>query len=150
MKYLLSTSIIIISLNSFGQVLLPDCPYPNATDRAYRHVKFFLTLDPWKQNRQECGAIDIPETQIRAVADANTCGKLYSIIDGNSKYKNINDNLSDDRTLFFYRTDDFYYIFWDYKPEPESAPGTVRIRTGPRTLFIVMSKDFKSIWEFYT
>ncbi len=135
MKYILTIFIITLSYSSFSQVLLQDCPQLH-TDRAYRRVEFFLTLSDRQEMRNESGTNDISNSEIQPVTDDNRCQQLYDIVQGNPIYKSINDNLSNKKALFLYRTNDFYFIFWDFKPLPDPGPGKVSNQLGLKTIFL--------------
>lgn len=129
----------------YGQELIVDtCPNPNGGQRAYNSVKFFLTLSDMLDERNETGTTTESVSQIRSVSEESVCAKLNDIVRGNPKYKRVDDTLDQKRTKYYYRTDNFYYIFWDRKPQYDNIPNT-----GPKTLFIVVSKDYKKIWQYY-
>jgi len=81
--------------------------------------------------------------QIRPVSDESICAELNKIINNNTKYKQINDNLKPQNTKYFYRTENLYYIFWNKKPEYDIPS------PGPRRIFIIVSADFQNVWEKY-
>jgi hypothetical protein len=126
-----------------GGVINNACPNPTGGNFANFTVDWFLLSPVAKTERAEAGAINETAEEKSPVSDETICGKLDQIVRNNPKYKNIEDNLPPDRTRYHYSTENFYYVFWDKKPEFE-IPGT-----GPRELFIVVSKDFENIWEFY-
>jgi hypothetical protein len=134
-----------ISILSNSQDLIePTCPNPNGGQRAYNRVMYFLTLSEDEERRTETGANIETVAQIRPVSDEAICEKLNEIVNGNPLYKKVDDNLDSKRTKYYYRTENLYYIFWAKKPEYDGIPST-----GPKTLFIVISSDYKQIWQYY-
>lgn len=118
------------------------CSNPDGWKRAHNSVMFFLTLSHMEEQRVETGTNNEAEDQIRPVTDQTICAALSQIVLNTPKYKSIDDNLDERNTKYFYRTDNFYYIFWDRKPEHDNKI------TGPKSLFIIVSEDFEDIWEY--
>jgi hypothetical protein len=108
-------------------------------------VEFFLTLPDRKVFREETGATGEKVEQIAIVQDENVCNSLQNFISNNRKFKNIDQSIIDtDKQIYFYKTDNFYYVFWGRKPEFDDRPAT-----GPKTLFIVIKNDLSQFWEYY-
>lgn len=143
--FLIASAMLLVPQQLNGQILNdPGCPSPNGGERANFIVKFFLSASIYEDERTESGTNGIAEDQIRPVSNEAICSSLNGIIKGNYKYKEIDNNTSDEKMIYFYRTDEFYFIFWSRKPQYDNVPNT-----GPKTLFLVISADFQSIWEFY-
>lgn len=136
----LITTILAITLTSnlsFGQDLI-TCTQSH--DKAYRHVKFYLTSPDLQNERINFGTNNIPVEQIRHVDDEAVCIKLNAILKSNVSFKEI-DEEPDLKKKFYYQTDNFYYIFWDYTDD--------KIRFGPKTIFIVVNKAFVVVGTCY-
>ncbi|MEP4532947.1 MAG: hypothetical protein ABJ004_07670 [Cyclobacteriaceae bacterium] len=150
---IIGLSLIVLCLLSFTNpafIQAPEDPDP-VTDgctglssaRAKRVVEFFLTFDALSEERQTVGTVDVSLSEIVPVLDAASCTRLNSIVSNNENFRRVDENLPSDEGKFYYKTDDFYYIFWGLRPAHE------RIRLGPKKLFIVVSGDFETVWEFY-
>ncbi|MEP1890116.1 MAG: hypothetical protein ABJJ14_00505 [Cyclobacteriaceae bacterium] len=139
----------MFTIKGFAQV--PEDPDP-VTDgctgyegaRGRKFVEFFLTLDNFSTERVLVGASNVSISEIAPVSEEAACVRLSSIISNNAKYQTVDQSISNDETKYYYQTNDFYYIFWAWKPENDN-----RIRFGPKRLFIVVSGDFENVWEFY-
>lgn len=103
-------------------------PCTPSNDRAKRAVEFFLDASHLQDFRVETGTTNLQKSQIQHVSDIATCQRLRDLVNSNTDLQN-----SDlDRTMYFYRAGNFYFIFYDYK----------KIRTG-YTDFNVISSDFR-------
>jgi hypothetical protein len=120
-----------------------SCPNPNGSKLADFAVDWFLLSAVAKEDREKVGATNEAAEEKMPVSDETICAKLNQIVRDNPEYKKIEDNLAPDRTRYQYRTENYYYIFWSRKPEFETP------RTGPKRLFIIISKDFENIWEIF-
>lgn len=123
-----------------GLIDVPECPEPNESERSAMIVQLYLTIPNRAADRNLTGASSETVDMIRPVTDVNVCGQLTEIVKDlyngrfpTEKYKK----------LYYYRTDNFYYILWWYKPEYDGDYYTSRKR-----LFIVVSKDFSQINKF--
>jgi hypothetical protein len=135
----------LIALGAYAQrQTISACPSPNGGQRAHNAVMFFLTLNEMNDERIETGATTETVSQIRSVSDESICSRLNQIVFSNPKYKSVQDNLPTEEIMYFYRTNNLYYIFWAKKPEYDG-----KISFGPKSLFIVVSNNFTNIWEFY-
>lgn len=121
-----------------------NCPNPSGGRKAFFTVRFFLNVYDLQNARVEMGATNETIEQIRPVSDGVVCSALNEIVRNNPKFRLIEDNLKPDRTKYYYRTENFFYIFWDKKPEFDNIPNT-----GPNKIFVVVSADYQNIWEFY-
>ncbi|MEM6526327.1 MAG: hypothetical protein AAGF85_18625 [Bacteroidota bacterium] len=134
-----------VQYESMGQIPLnKNCSNTDGSQRAFNRVMFFLTLNDREAERIEVGATDETVEQIRPVDIEADCSNLTQIITNSIKYSRVDANLGDKRTKYYYKTGNLYYIFWDRKPEYDGIPFTA-----PKTLFIVVSKDFSEVWEYY-
>ncbi|MDX1372754.1 MAG: hypothetical protein R3321_09810 [Nitrososphaeraceae archaeon] len=122
-----------------------ECPNPEGSQKAKRSVEYFLTIADRLDDRKLVGATNETVNEISTVTDINVCHKLLEIVKHNEKYNTINQEaINSDNTIYFYKTENLYYVFWNKTPEYDNIP-----LTGPRTLFIVLSKDLTKKWEFY-
>lgn len=146
--YFLALLATFASLDCFGQRPIIGGSCTSEYDKAKFNVEFFLQMQQHQENREESGTDGISLSQVRIVNTESICSELNSIINNNQKYQDIQANLPSDKTKYFYRTDSFFFIFWDDKPE-ELPEGSIRFKTGPKKIFIVVSQDFQTTWEFY-
>lgn len=139
MKKIIILFAIIFAFNlSYGQDIdLTFCT--RSHDIALMHMKFYLTAIHLKNDRIKSGTNNIPIEQIRHVDNEETCKKLNAIVVSSAKFNEINKTTK--RTKFFYQTNDFYYIFWDY------IDGN--LRTGSKRIFIVVNKSFAVVGVSY-
>jgi len=124
--------------------LKDNCPDLNVSELAQFTVEFFVNPNNYHNRWSEYGVTNQSVEQIRPVSDESICAELNKIINNNTKYKQINDNLKPHNTKYFYRTNDLFYIFWTRRPEYDDVPSL-----GPRELFIIVSVDFQNVWEIY-
>lgn len=144
-KYGIILSLWMTTNLANSQELIDDsCPSPTGGRRAHFRVELFLTFPDRTDERIETGATNETVSMIRPVFVDSICLKLNAIVRGNTGYKQIDDNLHESKTKYYYRTDNLYYIFWNKKPQYDGL-----LLTGPRRLFIVVSKDYQHIWEYY-
>ena len=144
LRFIMVLLLCFLAHQGTSQILVDgNCPNPNSSTRAYKRVNYFLTLPDREDKRIETGATNETVDQIRPVADENICLKLNEIVSGNNLYRKVDASLDEDETKYYHRTDNLYYIFWTKKPEFD------RPSFGPRTLFIVVSKDYNSVWQYY-
>jgi hypothetical protein len=142
-------SILVFCLMSqigFAQkTISPINPCPNLTggEGAHFAVMYFLKYPIAENARIETGATNESVDQIKQVSDETICSALNQIVLNTPKYKRVDDNLDTKNTKYYYRTDNFYYIFWDRKPEHDNKI------TGPKSLFIVVSSNYEHVWEYY-
>jgi hypothetical protein len=150
MKKILKSVILILVLIHASQIaktqdLQIDCSNFQVSDRAFRAVKLFITSSYYEDEREQVGIINEALEQIEVANDEEECLKLINLIANSPKYNKINQQtIGTNSTIYYYKTHNFYYIFWDKKPAFDSIP-----YTGPKTLFLVVKKDFSQIWEFY-
>ncbi|MEM6737774.1 MAG: hypothetical protein AAF620_17070 [Bacteroidota bacterium] len=112
---------------------------------AHFSVKLFLTLPDRQNSRIETGAINETVDQIAVLEDEEACNSLQNFISSNQKFDDINQSIiGTDKQMYFYKTDNFYYVFWAKKPEFDDRYGT-----GPKSLFIVIKNDLSQFWEYY-
>jgi hypothetical protein len=122
---------------------LNPCSNAEVSQRAHNRVMFFLKFSNREDARIETGATNESVDQIRQVSDETICSALNQIVLNNPKYKSVDDNLDVRNTKYYYRTENFYYIFWDRKPKYDNKI------TGPKSLFIVVSSNYEHVWEYY-
>ncbi|MEM6737704.1 MAG: hypothetical protein AAF620_16700 [Bacteroidota bacterium] len=140
---------IILPFETLSQRLPTNsCPTFAGSSKAHNKVMFFLTLPDREDKRIQVGATNETVEQIEPVSESIICNELNKIVNNNPKFKAVDHNLDDRRTKYYYQTNNLYYIFWHWKPEDNPENG-IRIRTGPKTLFIVVNKDFSEVWEHY-
>ena len=145
-KFILFVILIVAAHNIQAQRLIEvsTCLNPDGSRYATQSVQFFLTWANREDDRIEVGATNETVEQIQPVADEAICSQLNQIVRNNPKYKKVDDNLDSKRTKYYYKTENFYYIFWAKKPAYDNRPST-----GPRRLFIIVSADFQNVWEKY-
>ena len=144
LRFITVILVCFVAHQGTSQVLVDDtCPYPNSGKLAYATVKLFLILPHKEDWRIETGATNETVDQIRPVANENICSKLNEIVRGNALYKEVDDTVFEKLTKYYYRTDNLYYIFWERKPEYDNP------HFGPKRLFIVVSKDYNTVWQYY-
>lgn len=131
----------VVGQNSSSSSL---CPEFTEGSRAFNRVKFFIVLPDRENLRQETGAVNEKEEQIRPVTEESACTELNELILTNEKYAQIDSHLREDRAKYYYQTNNFYYIFWTWKPEFDDVP-----KLGPKTIFIVVKKEGGQHWEYY-
>ena len=114
--------------------------------KAFGNVKLFLILPQRAELRQEVGAGHETVEAIEAVTDEQVCQALSQIIQQNEKYNSINLEIAQkpNKVLYMYKTENLYYLYWDYDESMDDM-----IVLGPHKLFIVVSKDYNQIWEYY-
>lgn len=147
-KYIIKTFVIILSLfaasTSYAQVLENPCASSLSSKKAVFSVKYFLSHSNDSDPITETGATNETVDQIQLVTNEFECTKLMAIVNGSEKYRTINNSIDPTRTLYFYKTQNLYYFFWSKKPEYDDRPFM-----GPKTLFVVVRKDFNQVWEYY-
>ena len=144
-------SILFLCSNNILQaqvVIETGCP-PNGTEKTQFSMEFFLYSPYFEDERSQSGTSGILINEIGSIDSQTICNQLNEIIQGNEEYKRIDQDIPIDETKYFYQTNDFYFIFWDLKAQTPPPGGGTRTRLGPKKLFIVISKDFQTIWEFY-
>lgn len=120
-----------------------DAPCKPKSPHAKRIVEFFL-IQASDSIRQESGATNESTDNISAVNNDNDCNTLSGFILNTPKYNEINQSLDEaEKTIYYYQTTNFYYVFWAYKPE------FYRPSMGPRKIFIVINKETNQHWEYY-
>ena len=114
--------------------------------RAHDKVELFLTLPQEAETRHEVGAGNETVDAIEVVTDVQACQALSQIIQQNEKYNSINLEIAQkpNKVLYMYQTENLYYLYWDYDESMDDM-----ILLGPHKLFIVASKDYNQIWEYY-
>lgn len=129
-------------------VLLFTCSFNYAQDipeygctpshtKAYLTVKFFLTEEHLEEERIETGTNNIPVEQIRHLEDILTCEKLDAIVSSNTLMQKIKADTS--KTKYYYRTDDFYFIFWR----------NMNILMGPKKLIFIVNSNFEVVGQYH-
>lgn len=145
-KKIITASItLLIAISSYGQKVpqMSACT-PESSSAEFR-VELFLTLADRENLRQETGTTNETVEQIAVVEDEQDCSSLKNLIWDNQNYNRINQSMAGrDKQIYFYKTNNFYYVFWNKKPESDGIP-----RTGPKTLFLVIKKDLSQVWEYY-
>lgn len=136
-KILTSICVIIFALNLSNGQDIDNCTPSH--DRALFMVKYYLTASDLNEDRIKTGTNNIPIEQVKHVDNEVICKKLDAIVTSNAKFNEINKTTK--RTKFFYQTNDFYYIFWDY------IDG--KLRTGSKRVFIVVNKSFVVVGVSY-
>ena len=147
LRLIVTLALCLISRIGFAQRPAESnvtCINPEGSQRAHNRIMFFLTFSNREEDRIEVGAINENIEQIRPVADETICSALSQIVLDNPDYKEIDENLEEKDTKYYYRTDNFYYIFWTRKPEYDNW-----FKTGPQEIFLVVSTDFEQVWEYY-
>ena len=119
------------------------CPNPTGSERAYRYVKWFLTFPDTEDERIKTAATNESVNQITPVDTNLVCSELNTIVQGNELYREIDESTSEMETKYFYQTNNLYYIFWALKPQYDDY-----LILGPCEIWLVVSKDYKTIWEF--
>ncbi|MEM6737706.1 MAG: hypothetical protein AAF620_16710 [Bacteroidota bacterium] len=120
------------------------CSNLDGWKRSDFRVKFFLEIPDKENTLINAGINNESIDQVRPVADSIICSALNDIVLNSPRLKSIDDSLDEKRTRYYYRTDNFYYIFWDRKPEYDNTPST-----SPKKLFIIVSADYEHVWETY-
>ncbi|MBL0766615.1 hypothetical protein [Marivirga atlantica] len=146
-KYILVAGLFIFTIySSFAQSIdLKNNECPAKSRLAKLGVEIFIQLAGSKDFREQIGASGETVEQVQAVENGQTCSALNDFISNNRKFNNINQSYKDtDKQVYFYKTDNFYYVFWGRKPEFDDRPAT-----GPKTLFIVIKNDLSQFWEYY-
>ncbi len=137
-------SLITVKIAVCQRPVINPCSNPDGGERAFFTVRYFLTAPIMADARVQAGVTNETVEQIRPIADANICSMLNQIVSSTPKYANIDGSLEADRTKYYFRTNNFYYIFWNKKPEYDNLPNT-----GLKKLFIVISADYQSRQDFY-
>ena len=145
-KIIITSIALLIVLSGYSQrIPLPINNCPGESSSAEFRVELFLTLANRENIRQESGTTNETVDQIAVVEDEQVCSSLKNLISNNQKYNQINQSMAGtDNQIYFYNTNNFYYVFWNKKPEFDGIP-----RTGPKTLFLVIKKDLSQVWEYY-
>ncbi|PKG41188.1 hypothetical protein [Psychroflexus sp. MES1-P1E] len=140
MKALLFSLITLIYLTTNGQELQNQCPpeFPHGILK----IELFLEVHDSKY-RQKSGTLNENKSQIQVVSNLKECKALKSFISEHKKYNEIDQKLRDEETIYFYKTSNFFYVFWNYKPE------FYRPRMGSTKRFVVINDDFSQSWLFY-
>lgn len=129
-------------LIAFNFVLAQDGPELNCTPShniAQEHVEYFLSAPHLKDIRIQSGTNNIPLDQIQHVDNTEACNELNIIVNSDATLNKV--NATSERTKFYYQTNSFYYIFWDYTDG--------KLRTGPKRIFVVVNKNTKTLYKFY-
>lgn len=140
MKGITFISIMLISFSVYSQTdktnaCSPERPFGKSK------IERFLTIHK-SDYRQKSGTSNEKTSQIELVSDSKECLALRTFIGENKTYNQLNQKISDEETIYFYKTSNFYYLFWDYKPE------SFRPRMGSPKPFIFVTKDLTQSWDF--
>lgn len=140
MKRITQYLILLISITVFSQTNTENACSP---ERPYGKSKIerFLTFHK-SDYRQKSGTSNEKTSQIQLVSDSKACKALRIFIAENKTYKEFDQKTSNEEIIYFYETSNFFYVFWDYKPE------FFRPRMGPPRPFLVVNKDFTQSWNF--
>ena len=112
----------------------------DSSQRAHECVEIFLTWEEFSNYKSTFGATNETVEVIRPVRDNSNAKQLDSIISNNVNYSRMRTSLSDKRTIYYYRTDNLYYIIWSYKPEYDGRP-----MISPKEPFVVVNNDFSEV-----
>ncbi|NEV94450.1 hypothetical protein G3567_09880 [Psychroflexus sp. YR1-1] len=142
MKKILLILSLIFTMSTYAQTEQKNSCTPEHTFAKFK-VELFLTKNE-KSYREKTGTIEESVDKISAVKNESECIALNNFIEKNDKYHQINQGIDTSlKTIYYYKTSNFYYIFWGFKPE------YYRPRMGPKQVFIVVNKDLSQHWEFY-
>lgn len=131
---------ILISFQLQAQEMpgISECQYPNETEFSRFSMENFLTGVNHIDKRIESGTENVKVNEIQVIIDETECLSLRNFILSNSKYKKVDEFPK--LRKFFYKSDDFYFVFWKQKK---------LVLGGGRKLFLVIKKDFSKTYEFY-
>ncbi|MFT4740489.1 MAG: hypothetical protein ACI9XJ_001288 [Marivirga sp.] len=125
-------------------LIQPDISCSSTTEFANFIVESFLTRADRTSLRTESGTTNESISQISVVSNEQECTKISGFVLNKTKYRNIHDSMSNDRQIYSYKTNNYYYVFWSAKPAFAD-----RVKTGPRQIFLVIKKDLSQIFEYY-
>jgi len=137
MRFVISSLLVLISFQLKAQILELKCPMPKETYYSKLSMEIYFTDVNYKDKRVSSGTDNIPLAEVQPVDNEIECSNLRNVIHLNSKYKKV-DEIPELRK-FFYKTDNFYFVFWRYKV----------YTVGGKMLFLVIKKDFSKTYEFY-
>lgn len=136
------TILILITLIFFSTYSQSKVEYPCSPDFPHGKQKVDWFLNAYEQRYSlKVGASNQKTNQIELVSSAKECISLRNFISKNEEYNEINQKRSHEETIYFYKTSNFFYAFWGYKPE------FFRPRMG-LTKFVVIRKDLSESWFF--
>ncbi|MGE4288569.1 MAG: hypothetical protein AB7E36_07770 [Salinivirgaceae bacterium] len=132
-------SLLIINVFQLRAQILDDsaCPFPTETNLSKLSIELFLTDINYEEKRITSGTNNISISEVFAIDNEEECANLKNIVQSNPMYNQI-DQVTDLRK-YFYKTNDFYFIFWQPR----------KLSLGPKRLFLVIKKDYSKIYEFY-
>ena len=136
-KFILMLVGLLTSLILGNQTVLTDAAgCTPQSDKAKRAVESFLTESHIEEFRVESGTVGVPTSEIKHVGSSLICQRLRNLITSNPNLQN-NDP---DKTLYFYQTNNFYYVFYQY-----DSPW----KLGSHVDFNVISKQFTVLGMYY-
>ncbi|MBZ9652203.1 hypothetical protein [Psychroflexus montanilacus] len=140
MKPILYSLIALFYLTTNGQESEKKCPpeFPYGKLK----IELFLTVHDSKY-RQKSGTLNEKKSQIKLVSNLKECKALRFYIAQNKIYRELNEKITDEETIYFYKTSNFFYVFWNYKPE------FYRPKMGSTKPFVVINNDLSQSWLFY-
>lgn len=113
----------------------PEFPYGKLK------IELFLTVHDSKFT-QKSGTSNEKISQVESVSDSKECKALRTFIEEHNTYREFNRKITDEETIYFYKTSNSFYVFWNYKPE------FFRPRMGSTKPFVVVNKDLTESWLF--
>jgi len=115
----------------------------NASDCTPTHRKaefsIYLTYKVMEEERIKAGTTNISLNEVRHVDNPVECRRITRILNSVPRLKEIND--FEETTKFYYKTNNFYYVFWEEIHK--------NMLGGPRSIFIVIKKDNEEIFTCF-
>ena len=129
-----------------------QCDGKNKGSRAEFMIELFLTLPDREPQRVETGAVNESLSSIAKVTSQSDCQNIQDIIDKDDLLKEIDSRVNQGilspigrrQVKYFYQSNNYFYLFWDDHPDYDDRP-----KTGPKTMFVIIKKDFSEYWKYY-
>ena len=135
-KVIVSLLLILGALNVLNaQDDLETCTPSH--DKAFRRVVFYLKNSQFVDERIKAGTTNISIDQISHVDDPQECLKITELLKAHPKFKGV--LLEPKNTLFYYQSDDFYYV----------TLTRVEMILGTSSIFIIINKLTEETYSCY-
>lgn len=129
---------LILTINSFAsaqELNDPSCPVDNYKERFI--VESFLTEAHLQDERIESGTNEVETSEISIIEDKAICQNLDFLVSSHTLMKNIDDE--EVKTKFYYKTNNFYFIFWLQLNQ----------LLGPKFPIFIVNKNFELVGVYY-
>lgn len=135
--YIVIVLLFSIAAESKAQVENNFCIASEETYYSKIKIEMYFADKLKEKQRIISNTNNIPFSEVSIVNNNLDCIRLHNYLSTNSKY--IEKNLNGELMIFYYQSNNFYYIFWLKKI----------LGPGSEELFFVVKKDFSETFEFY-